>query len=87
MASAKCLDTIFRQTDSVGDGSIATALVPHVCYLQSLLVCHGDLQSEGSAFTFHWRSGGGFDEAKTKKVGLQSGIEPDYRPNVILKQL
>ncbi len=67
------VDTIFRQTDSVGDGSIATALIPHVCYLQSLLVCHGNLQSKGLAFTFHWRSEGGFDEAEIKKVGLQFG--------------
>ena len=73
MGSAEGLDAIFGQTDSIGDGGITAALMPHVCYSHSLLVCHGDLQSEGLAFTIHWRLAGGFDETETKKVGLQSG--------------
>ena len=31
-----------------------------------------DLQSEGFTFTFHWRSGGHFDETAHKKRGLQN---------------
>ena len=53
--SAVGLDAILGQTDSVGDGSVAVALMPEVCYFYSLFVCHDDLQSEGLAFTFHWR--------------------------------
>lgn len=52
---AVSLDAILGQTDGVGDGRIAVALMPEVCDLHPLFVCHGDLQSEGLAFTFHWR--------------------------------
>lgn len=55
MAPAVSLDTIFRQPDCIGNGSVAVSLMPETCDFSSLFVRHIDLQSEGLTFTTHWR--------------------------------
>ena len=41
--------------------------MPEVCDLYPLFVCHIDLQSEGLAFTFHWRLEADLSGQKQKK--------------------